>query len=69
MVLYWIVAELGRAGTRRRSLECALGGGRLSTAMEAPLLQVVIWMQSGHAQEVAARWYVERRNPYLLNAT
>ena len=36
------------------SAVCVRSGG-LSTAIEAGVPEVILWMQSGHAQEVAAR--------------
>lgn len=50
------------------SAVCARRGG-LSTAIEAGVPEVILWMQSGHAQEVAARRYVQLRSPTLLYAT
>ena len=70
MVSDWIVAGLRQAGldTSLFSGVCARRGG-LSTAIEAHVPEVILWMQSGHAQEVAARRYVELRSPKLLYAT
>ena len=70
MVSDWIVSGLGRAGldTSLFSGVCARRGG-LSTAIEAHVPEVILWMQSGHAQEVAARRYVELRSPNLLYST
>ena len=50
------------------SAVCARRGG-LSTAIEAGVPEAILWMQSGHAQEVAARRYVQLRSPKLLYAT
>ena len=47
---------------------CARRGG-LSTAIEAKVPEHVLWMQSGHAQTVAARTYVELNSPTLLYDT
>ena len=70
MVSDWIVAGLGQAGldTTLFSGVCARRGG-LSTAIEAGVPEVITWMQSGHAQEKAARRYVELKSPKLLYAT
>ena len=50
------------------SAVCARRGG-LSTAIEACVPEVILWMQSGYAQEVAARRYVQLRSPNLLYST
>ena len=70
MVSEWIVDGLRQAGldTSLFSGVCARRGG-LSTAIEAGVPEVITWMQSGHAQDVAARRYVELRSPKLLYAT
>ena len=47
---------------------CARRGG-LSTAIEAKVPEHILWMQSGHAQTVAARTYVELHSPTLLYDT
>jgi hypothetical protein len=43
--------------------------GGLSTAIEAGVPEAILWMQSGHAQDVAARRYVELNSPALLYKT
>ena len=43
--------------------------GGLSTAIEAGVPEAILWMQSGHAQDVAARRYVQLRSPKLLYRT
>ena len=70
MVSDWIVASLRQAGldTSLFSGVCARRGG-LSTAIEAGVPEVITWMQSGHAQEKAARRYVEFKSPKLLYPT
>ena len=70
MVSDWIVSGLGQAGldTTLFSGVCARKGG-LSTAIEAGVPEVITWMQSGHAQDKAARRYVELKSPKLLYAT
>jgi hypothetical protein len=40
--------------------------GGLSTAIEAGVPEAILWMQSGHAQDVAARRYVQLGSPNLL---
>ena len=40
--------------------------GGLSTAIDAGVPEAILWMQSGHAQDVAARRYVQLRSPKLL---
>ena len=37
--------------------------GGLSTAIEAGVPEHILWMQSGHAQDVAARRYVQLGSP------
>ena len=39
--------------------------GGLSTAIEAGVPEHILWMQSGHAQVVAARRYVQLGSPAL----
>jgi len=70
MVSDWIVSGLGQAGldTTLFSGVCARRGG-LSTAIEAGVPEAITWMQSGHAQDKAARRYVEPKSPKLLYAT
>ena len=43
--------------------------GGLSTAIEAGVPESILWMQSGHALDVAARRYVTLRSPALLYKT
>jgi hypothetical protein len=43
--------------------------GGLSTAIEAGVPEHILWMQSGHAQDVAARRYVQLRSPTRLYET
>ena len=43
--------------------------GGLSTTIEAGVPEAILWMQSGHAQDVAARRYVKLRSPKLLYRT
>jgi len=43
--------------------------GGLSTAIEAGVPEHILWMQSGHAQDVAARRYVHLGSPALLYNT
>jgi hypothetical protein len=43
--------------------------GGLSTAIEAGVPEALLWMQSGHAQDVAARRYVALQSPALLYRT
>ena len=47
---------------------CARRGG-LSTAIEAGVPEHILWMQSGHAQNLAARRYVQLQSPALLYET
>ena len=47
---------------------CARRGG-LSTAIEAGVPEHILWMQSGHAQNLAARRYVQFQSPALLYET
>ena len=41
----------------------------LSTAIEAGVPEHILWMQSGHTQDVAARRYVHLGSPALLHNT
>ena len=43
--------------------------GGLSTAIEAGVPEAILWMQSGHAQDVAARRYIRLGSPRLLYRT
>ena len=43
--------------------------GGLSTAIEASVPEWILWMQSGHAQDKAARTYVKLGSPVLLYTT
>jgi hypothetical protein len=43
--------------------------GGLSTAIEAGVPEAILWMQSGHALDVAARRYVALNSPALLYKT
>uniref|UniRef100_A0A6T8CYB4 Tyr recombinase domain-containing protein n=1 Tax=Cryptomonas curvata TaxID=233186 RepID=A0A6T8CYB4_9CRYP len=43
--------------------------GGISTAIEAGVPEAILWMQSGHAQDVAARRYIQLRSPVLLYKT
>jgi hypothetical protein len=43
--------------------------GGLSTAIEAGVPKCILWMQSRHAQDVAARRYVRLQSPALLYRT
>ena len=65
-----VVRALGHVGfnTALFSGISARQGG-LSTAIEAGVPEAILWMQSGHAQDVAARRYVQLRSPKLLNST
>ena len=43
--------------------------GGLSKAIEGGVPEHILWMQSGHAQDVAARRYVQLNSPALLYST
>ena len=43
--------------------------GGLSTAIEAGVPEAILWMQSGHSQDLAARRYVALNSPALLYRT
>jgi hypothetical protein len=43
--------------------------GCLSSAIEAGVPEAILWMQSGHAQDVAARRYVQLGSPKPLYHT
>jgi len=65
-----VVRALGHVGynTALFSGISARRGG-LSTAIEAGVPEAILWMQSGHAQDVAARRYIQLRSPKLLYRT
>ena len=66
----WILAALCCVGidTTTFSGVSARRGG-LSTAIEAGVPEIILWMQSGHAQSRAARSYVALQSPSLLYKT
>ena len=66
----WIVEALHYIGVDSASFTgvCARRGG-LTTAIEAGVPEVVLWMQSGHAQSRAARRYITLNSPALLYRT
>jgi hypothetical protein len=43
--------------------------GGLSTAIETGVPEHILWMQSGHAQDMAARHYVQLKSPARLYDT
>jgi hypothetical protein len=65
-----VVRALGHVGynTALFSGISARRGG-LSTAIEAGVPEAILWMQSGHSQDVAARRYIQLRSPKLLYRT
>ena len=65
-----VVRALGHVGftTALFSGIIARRGG-LSTAIEAGVPEAILWLQSGHAQDVAARRYVQLCSPKLLYRT
>jgi hypothetical protein len=65
-----VVRTLGHVGfnTALFSGICARRGG-LSTAVEAGVSGAILWMQSGHAQDLTARQYVQLRSFKLLYRT
>ena len=66
----WIVEALSYLGidTTAFTVVCARRGG-ITTAIEAGIPEVVLWMQSGHAQSRAARRYITLNSPSLLYLT
>ncbi len=65
-----VVRSLGHVGyntTLFSGISARRGG--LSTAIEAGVPEAILWMQSGHAQDVAARRYVQLGSPKLLYRT
>ena len=65
-----VVAALESLGVDTTSFSgasCRMGG--LTTAIEAGVPEHVLWMQSGHAQDRAARRYVRLTNPDRLYDT
>ena len=66
----WILAALCSVGvdiTAFSGVSARRGG--LSTAIEAGVPEIILWMQSGHAQSRAARSYVALQSPSLLYKT
>ena len=61
------LAHVGFNTTHFSGISARRGG--LSTAIEAGVPESVLWMQSGHAQDVAARHYVSLNSPALLYRT
>jgi hypothetical protein len=65
-----VVSALRRIGvdtTAFSGVSCRMGG--LTTAIEAGVPEHILWMQSGHAQDRAARRYVRLTNPDRLYDT
>ena len=62
-----ILAGLAHIGLDAKEFSgvCARRGG-LSTAIAAGVPQHILWMQSGHAQDKAARRYVQLTNTNQL---
>ena len=60
----WAKAALN-AATQRSAAQYAHSCGLEGIIMAS----VILWIQSGHAQEVAARRYVELKSPNLLYST
>ena len=66
----WIVEALGYIGVDTSNFTgVSARRGGLSTAIEAGVPEVILWMQSGHAQSRAARRYVTLNSPSLLYRT
>jgi hypothetical protein len=66
----WIVAALGYIGVDTAAFTgVSARRGGLTTAIEAGVPEVVLWMQSGHAQSRSARRYITLNNPALLYET
>jgi hypothetical protein len=66
----WIVAALGSIGVNTSAFAgVSARRGGLSTAIEAGVPEVILWMQSGHAQSPAARHYITLNSPELLYRT
>ena len=65
-----IIRGLGHVGydtTQFSGISAHKGG--LSTAIEGGVPEPILWMQSGHAQDVAARRYIQLNSPALLYKT
>ena len=65
-----VVSALGDIGIRSPAFtgaSCRMGG--LTVATEAGVPEAIMWMQSGHAQDRAARRYVRLTNPDRLYDT
>ena len=65
-----IISGLAHVGFNTAGFSCiSARKGGLSTAIEAGVLEAILWMQSCHAQDVAARRYVALNSPALLYRT
>ena len=65
--VWWRYNEL--AGFLQFAGGAAFNMGGLPTAIEGGVPAHILWMQSGHAQDVAARRYVQLNSPALLYRT
>lgn len=66
----WIVCALRYIGVDNAAFTgVSARRGGISTAIEAGVPEVVLWMQSGHAQTRAARRYITLNSPALLYKT
>ena len=61
------LAHVGFNTTGFSGISACKGG--LSTAIEAGVPEAILWMQSGHAQDLAARRYVHLRSPKQMYRT
>jgi hypothetical protein len=65
-----LVRSLGSVGyTTALFSDISARRGGLSTTTEAGVPEAILWMQSGHAQDVAARRYIQLGRPKLLYHT
>ncbi len=65
-----IISTLAHVGFNTAGFSCiSARKGGLSTAIEAGVTEAILWMQSGHAQDIAARHYVKLHSPTLLYCT
>jgi hypothetical protein len=67
--LWWFAPWATSASTLLSSPVSAQGGVASPLPSRPVSPEAILWMQSGHAQDVAARRYVQLRSPKLLYRT
>ncbi len=65
-----IISALAHVGFNTAGFSCiSARKGGLSTAIEAGVPEAILWMQIGHAKDVAAPSYFNLHSPTLLYRT